>query len=160
MTVRGGTTVTNAQVNLTGWALEGVTLSLTNLYQLKQQVAGTLSATLDRYRLTAANTFADEGLDNLDLILVKSANSTFSNPTVYAETISNTVDNVEELYFTNLPSAYYELGVYFASNANSTLGLTSDTYGLAWAAVPEPSAFLLVGLGMTALWWRVWRRCT
>ncbi len=161
MTVRGGTMVTNSQVNLTGWALEGVNLSLTNLYQFNQKVGGTLSATLDWYRLTAATTFADQGLDNLDLILLSSTNSTFTNPKVYAETISNTVDNVQQLYFTNLPTAYYELGVYFASTNNSTAGLTSDNYGLAWnATVPEPSALLLAGLGITALSWRLKRRRT
>ena len=150
---------------LTGWDFANVKLSMTNVYQLTSQAAGTVSITLDWYRdvgATVAGTNSVNGLANLDLYLFSSGDAAFSVLTNLAMSVSS-VDNLEHLYFTNLPAAYYEFGVNYA-NYNAAPGgtnLTLVTYGVAWSftAVPEPSTLLLAALGMSVVW-RLRRRRT
>jgi len=139
---------------LKGWALEGVNLSLTNVYRFASPAGGQLTATLDWLRHTGpAPGFADQGLTDLDLYLWSSPNAAFTNVSLVAASIS-TVDNVEQIYLTNLPTAYYEVGVQFFGQGTSTLGANSENYGLAWnITVPEPSTLLLAGLGLAVLGW-------
>ncbi len=155
--------VANGNVGLVGWDLGTVKMSFTNLYRLSSQAAGTLAITLDWYRDIGTNdagTNAVLGLANLDLYLFGSGDAGFSVTTNLAMSVSS-VDNVEHLWFTNLPSAYYQIGVLY-SNYDAQAGSTPSLmdYGLAWnfAAVPEPSSLLLAGLGITGLWWSRRRR--
>jgi len=167
-TIRPGITMTatNPFVPLTGWDLDnvgtpsGLRSSVTNTYQLNQLVAGAVSLTLDWNRDidTAANNFNVLGLANLDLSLWSSPNSAFTNVSLYAKSVSS-VDNLQQLYFTNLPSAYYEVSVDFSNYVAGT-GTTplSVTYALAWNfTVPEPSTLLLAMMGL-AMMLRLGRR--
>jgi hypothetical protein len=148
---------------LTGWDFNTVSLNLTNLYQLNTQAAGTLAITLDWYRdvgPTVAGTNSVLGLANLGLNLYSSADSDYTNTPLLAQSIS-TVDNIQHLWFTNVPAAYYEFGVSYngySSQGGSTPG--NEPYSIAWSftAVPEPSSLLLAGLGVITLWWGVKRQ--
>jgi hypothetical protein len=155
--------IINPTVALTGWDFNTVKLSLTNFYQLSSQAAGTLSITLDWYRDVGGpqgGTNNVLGMANLGLSLINSANSSYTTTQLVAQSIS-TVDNIQHLWFTNVPSAYYEFGVSYngyASQGGATP--TYEPYSVAWSftAVPEPSSLLLAGLGITALWWGMRRR--
>jgi len=166
-TVAGSGVAANP-VPLKGWDLFGVSLSLTNLYRLNTQAGGQVRLTVDWYRdvgPTVDGTNNTYGLANLDLYLWRSMNGgSFASGDFL--TVANSVsvsDNVEQLYFTNLPAGYYQFGVcytnYLAANDVTPL---SATYGVAWDfnAVPEPSTLLLAEFGMATLWWRLKRRRT
>jgi len=151
---------------ITGWDFNTVSLNLTNFYQLDERTAGTLAITLDWYRDTTAWSGAGTnnilGMANLNLNLYSSANSQYTNTPLVAQSIS-TVDNIQHLWFTNVPSAYYEFGVIYkgyASQGGPTPG--DESYSIAWSftPIPEPSSLLLAALGLTALWWRMGRRKT
>jgi hypothetical protein len=153
----------NGNVGLTGWDFNTVALSLSNVYRVSSQAQGTMSLTLDWNRdvVTLGGTNFVQGMANLNLNLYTSSDVLFTNVPLVAQSISG-IDNVEHLWFTNLPSAFYEFGVGYA-NYNSIGGGPNPTtvnYGLAWnfQAVPEPSTLLLAGLGLTALSWRMKRR--
>ena len=155
--------IINSSVGLTGWDFTSVTLSLTNIYQVGERAAGTMAITLDWYRdvgAAVAGTNRILGMANLNLYLYSSADSAFTNVSLLAQSISG-VDNVEHLWFTNLPTAYYQFTVGYAGY--DSLGgptVADETYGLAWdfTAVPEPSTLLLAALGISTLWWQSKRR--
>lgn len=149
-------------VTPTGWDFNTVKLSLTNIYQVSGRVGGTVALTLDWYRDVAAavaSTNSTLGMANLDLYLYSSADSAFTNVSLTAQSIS-TVDNVEHLWFTNLPSAYYEFEVgYTGYDSQGGPTIQNEQYGMAWTfTVPEPSTLLLAGLGLSTLWWQSKRR--
>jgi len=156
--------IKNSTVPLTGWDFNQVSLNLSNLYQLTTRAAGTLAITLDWNRdvTTMGGTNVVLGMANLGLNLYSSADSQYTNTPLIAQSIS-IVDNVEHLWFTNVAAAYYQFGVSY--NGYSAAGGPTpgnEDYSIAWSFtdVPEPSAFLLAGLGATALWWRLRRRRT
>jgi hypothetical protein len=158
----GLVSIIGSSVGLTGWDFNQVKLSLTNLYQLSTQTAGTLAITLDWNRdvATVGGTNNVLGMANLGLNLYTSADNTYTTTPLVAQSIS-IVDNVEHLWFTNMPSAYYEFGVgYNGYSAQSGPTPTYETYSIAWSftPVPEPSTFLLAGLGLAALGWRLKRK--
>ena len=152
----------NGNVGLIGWDFNTVALSLSNVYRVASQAQGSMTLTLDWNRdvTTDAGTNLLQGMANLNLNLYTSSDVLFTNVPLVAQSISG-IDNVEHLWFTNLPSAFYEFGVGYA-NYNSLGGPNSPTvnYGIAWnfQAVPEPSSLLLVGLGISGLAWRAKRR--
>ncbi len=155
--------ILNPTVPLTGWDFNSVKLSLTNFYQLTEQSVGTLSITLDWYRdvgPTVAGTNSILGLANLTLNLYTSPDGAYTNVTLLAQSISS-VDNLQHLWFTNAPAAYYQFAVIY-NGYNSAGGSTPTLvdYGLAWsfAAIPEPSTLLLAALGSVVLLWRSRRR--
>jgi hypothetical protein len=156
--------VIHSSVGLTGWDFNTVKMALTNFYQLSTQALGTLAVTLDWNRdvSTVGGTNFVGGMANLGLSLFTSVDNTYTKTSLVAQSIS-LVDNVEHLWFTNVPAAYYEFGVSY--NAYASLGSPGPTYegyAVAWSftPVPEPSSLLLAGLGITALWWRLKRRRT
>lgn len=160
-TVQGGA-ATNNLVGTDGWDLFTVSLNLTNLYRVAGPAAGELRLTLDWHRdVGPGPTFSVQGLANLDLYLWSSPDDAFTNLTLVARSVS-TNDNVEHLYFSGLPAAYYQFGVYY-SNYFTAAGpvLPAVTYGIAWdlSAVPEPSMLLLLSGGAVVLnWWQRQRR--
>ncbi len=148
--------ILNPTVPLTGWDFNSVKLSLTNFYQLTEQSVGTLSITLDWYRdvgPTVAGTNSILGLANLTLNLYTSPDGAYTNVTLLAQSISS-VDNLQHLWFTNAPAAYYQFAVIY-NGYNSAGGPTPTLvdYGLAWsfAAIPEPSTLLLATLGLAVV---------
>lgn len=153
----------NGTVGLTGWDFNSVKLSLTNVYRLTTQASGTVALTLDWYRdvgPTVSGTNSVLGMANLNLNLYTSSDVLYTNVPLIAQSISG-VDNVEHLWFTNLPAAYYQVGVGYAGyNSQGGPTPTLEPYSVAWSfvAVPEPSTLLLAGLGVTTLWWGVKRR--
>jgi hypothetical protein len=155
-------TIVNSAVTPTGWDFNTVKLSLTNSYQVSGQVGGSMAITLDWYRdvgAAVAGTNSILGMANLDLYLYSSLDSAFTNVSLTAQSISS-IDNLEHLWFTNLPTAYYEFMVGY-SGYDSLAGPTiqNEQYGLAWAfTVPEPSSLLLAALGISTLWWQTKRR--
>jgi Subtilase family/PEP-CTERM motif len=157
----GLTTIVNPPVTPTGWDFNTVKLNLTNIYQVSGQAAGTVALTLDWYRdvgAAVAGTNSILGMANLDLYLYSSLDSAFTNVSLTAQSISS-VDNIEHLWFTNLPTAYYEFGVrYTGYDSQGGPTVTDEQYGLAWTfSVPEPSTLLLAALGISTLWWRTKR---
>lgn len=154
----GASPATNNFVGHTGWDLFTVDLSLTNLYRVAGPAAGELRLTLDWHRdVDSSPSYTVLGMANLDLYLWSSPDPGFTNLTLVARSIS-TVDNVEHLYFTNLPAAYYQFGVYY-SNYFAAAGpsIGTITYGIAWdlQAIPEPSILLLLSAGAVfTQWWR------
>ncbi|HXI82515.1 MAG TPA: S8 family serine peptidase [Verrucomicrobiae bacterium] len=155
-------TIVNSAVTPTGWDFNTVKLSLTNTYQVSGQVGGSMAITLDWYRDVAAavaGTNSILGMANLDLYLYASLDSAFTNVSLTAQSISS-IDNVEHLWFTNLPSAYYEFMIgYTGYDSQGGPTVMNEQYGLAWTfTVPEPSSLLLAGLGISTLWWQTKRR--
>ena len=155
-------TVVNSAVTPTGWDFNTVKLSLTNTYQVSGQVGGSMAITLDWYRDVAAavaGTNSILGMANLDLYLYASLDSAFTNVSLTAQSISS-IDNLEHLWFTNLPTAYYEFTVgYTGYDSQGGPTIANEQYALAWTfTVPEPSTLLLAGLGLTTLWWQSKRR--
>jgi hypothetical protein len=153
-------TIKKPQVPVIGWDLNSVSLNLTNIYQLDEQVGGTMAITLDWYRdvgATVAGTNSILGLANLNLYLYSSVDGAYTNVPLVAQSISG-VDNVEHLWFTNLPTAYYQFTVGYSGYSGGAAPGSVD-YGLAWNfTVPEPSSLLLASLGMLTLWWQTKRR--
>jgi hypothetical protein len=158
----GSGPLTNAPVPGKGWDFFSVNLGLTNIYRVSALATGELRLTLDWYRdVGPGPTYTVQGLGNLDLYLWSSPDNLFTGLTLVARSIS-TNDNVEHLYFTNLPGAYYQFGVYY-SNYYVGAGppLASINYGLAWSlqtlelqVIPEPSILLLLTCGAVLIHWR------
>jgi subtilisin family serine protease len=158
----GMITSVNPPVTPTGWDFNTVKLSLTNIYQVSGQVSGSMAITLDWNRdvgATVAGTNSILGMANLDLYLFSSPDSAFTNASLTAQSISS-VDNLEHLWFTNLPTAYYEFEVgYTGYDAQAGPTVMNEQYGLAWTfTVPEPSTLLLAVLGVSTLWWQKKRK--
>lgn len=154
----GGSPVTNTTVAAKGWDYFSVNLSLTNIYRVGVAAGGELRLTLDWYRdVGPGPTYTVQGLGNLDLYLWRSPDLGFTNLSLVARSIS-TNDNVEHLYFTNLPLAFYQFGVYYSNYfAGGGPALASINYGIAWdlsAVVPEPSILLLLTCGAALIHWR------
>jgi hypothetical protein len=161
---QGPGSIIDETVPLTGWDFNTVKMALTNFYQLSSKAVGTLAVTLDWNRdiSTVAGTNFVGGMANMGLSLFTSVDNTYTKTSLVAQSIS-IVDNVEHLWFTNVPTAYYEFGVsynQYASQGSPAPG--NETYAVAWSftPVPEPSTLLLAGLGITALWWQLKRRRT
>jgi subtilisin family serine protease len=152
--------IPNPAVPLTGWDLNSVKLSLTNIYQLSSQAGGTMALTLDWYRDVggpAGGTNSILGLADLNLYLYSSADNMYTNVPLIAQSISG-VDNVEHLWFTNLPTAYYQFTVGYSGYSGGAAPGSED-YALAWNfTVPEPSSLLLAVLGISTLWWQTKRK--
>ena len=150
-TQTGSNSIDGLVYNNLGWDMSGAQLGLTNTYMFSAQSSGELRLTLDWYRDVDSN-YNELGLANLDLMLWSSPNRSLNNMTLKAQSIS-TNDNVEQLYFTDLPEDYYAFGVYYDSYSGGAPP-GSIFYGLAWdfVAVPEPSTLLLAGLGSVVLW--------
>jgi hypothetical protein len=152
--------IPNPAVPLTGWDLNSVKLSLTNIYQLSSQAGGTMALTLDWYRdvgAPVAGTNSILGLADLNLYLYSSADNMYTNVPLIAQSISG-VDNVEHLWFTNLPTAYYQFTVGYSGYSGGAAPGSED-YALAWNfTVPEPSSLLLAVLGISTLWWQTKRK--
>jgi subtilisin family serine protease len=153
--ISGGTSsLTNPAVPLAGWDLHTVDSGTSgNFYQLGQLASGTGTVTLTWYRNVngADNNYGVVGLNNLDLILWRYAGDTNGTRDVFAESISS-VDNVEQLYFTDLPEGFYAFQIVYSTNG---LPVTlSEQYATAWdfgsdvATIPEPSAALLSVLSL------------
>ncbi len=161
----------DGQVGLTGWDLDSVDMgpgqAFMNQYELGTEAGGTVALTLVWNRdigPTVGGTNNILGLANLTLNLYTSTNNLYTSTPLIAQSISG-YDNIEHLWFTNLPDAYYDIGVgYTGYTTNYAAGVTWDTftnqYALAWnfTAVPEPGSFLLAGLGITSLLWSLKRR--
>ena len=128
-------TIVNTPVTTTGWDFNTVKLSLTNIYQVSGQVSGSMAITLDWNRdvdAAVAGTNSILGMANLDLYLLSSPDSSFTNASLTAQSIS-TVDNLEHLWFTNLPSAYYEFEIgYTGYDSQGGPTVMNEQYGLAW----------------------------
>jgi hypothetical protein len=161
---QGPGSIIDETVPLTGWDFNTVKMALTNFYQLSSKAVGTLAVTLDWNRdiSTVGGTNFVGGMANMGLSLFTSVDNTYTKTSLVAQSIS-IVDNVEHLWFTNVPTAYYEFGVsynQYASQGSPAPG--NETYAVAWSftPVPEPSTLLLAGLGITALWWQLKRRRT
>jgi hypothetical protein len=156
-------------VGLTGWDFNTVSMNMSNVYRVlpTQAQQGTLALTLVWNRDVTTGVDAGTninvvgGMANLSLNLYYSPNNLFTNGTPLIASSYSIVDNIEHLWFTNAPAAYYDFGVGY-NGYTGTLNPPTEQYALAWSftAVPEPSTFLLAGLGMTALAWRLRRKRT
>ena len=148
---QAGNSATQGLVNVIGWDWNYAQLGLTNIYMLKTQAVGEVRLTLTWYRDVDANLNVS-GLANLDLMLWSSANTTLTNLSLKAQSVS-VVDNVEQLYVTDLAVSNYAFGVYYAGYSGGPAPASID-YGLAWefVAIPEPSTLLLAGFGLTVVW--------
>lgn len=143
-----------------GWDLHTVNFGLTNLYRVVPPVAGEIRLTLTWYRNVGSGpTYTVTSLNDLDLLLWRSDDPSFTTRTLVAQSLSVS-NNVEHLYLTAAPFGYYEIGVYFKSRLTGTD--FAEMYGIAWnlSAVPEPSTLLLLTTSAVVIlsWHRQRRR--
>ncbi len=151
----GGGGGTGNTVPLLGWDKFSVNFGLTNIYQVGHVASGEFRLTLDWYRNVATGaglSYSVTSFNDLDLLLWRSPDAAFTNLTFVAASRS-TVDNVEHLFLTNMPTGYYQFGVHFISRPIGADG--SEIYSIAWSlqSVPEPSLFGLCVLGAGVLVW-------
>jgi hypothetical protein len=148
-------------VGSVGWDLNTIQLGQSIEYEIDPNLihGSTLTATLAWYRHVGrfdnGNTIVDAGdsffvsqtLANLNLEILR-------NGVLVAQSTS-AVDNVEHLHIGVDRTAQYTLRV-----SGPSVFAVSEEFALAWygTAVPEPSGFILVGLGMFGLVSHRWRR--
>lgn len=150
----GNSVIGGLVTNRIGWDWNYAQPSLTNVYMLSTQAFSEVRLTLTWYRDVDASTnnFNVQGLADLNLMLWNSPDTSLTNLSLKAQSIS-TVDNVEQLYFTDLSVSNYAFGVYYNGYSGGPAP-ANIFYGLAWEfmTVPEPSTLLLTALGICTLW--------
>jgi len=152
-----GTTGLLGTVDRRGWDYGSALLGTNNDYVIGTELTGnsTLTATLSwmRARDFDGQFLYEDAQANLGLsVWALDAGNTFTTLVARSASQYNTVEHLSFL----LPSTgRYGLRVEYGSNTFDNLGqwgtaLFPQTYGLAWSAVPEPSSWVLAGIGMLA----------
>jgi len=137
-----------------GWDFGSAVLGTNNDYVFGTELTGssTFTATLSWMRardFDGVSLYEDAQAD-LDLsIWAVDGNDAFTTLVARSASDYNTVDH---LSFTLPSTGRYGLRVEYGSNTFDNTGqwgsaLVPQAYGLAWAAVPEPGAVLLAGIG-------------
>jgi hypothetical protein len=137
-------------VDAVGWDYGVVRAGIDNVYQIARPLVGgsNLTVTLDWFRNRAfdAATLTPSEFSQVDLDL--SITDVLSGNLI-SESIS-AVNVVEHLHFPIPRTSLYRIEVKYFGNLFGAE--TSEEYGLAWhaTAVPEPSAIVLLALGILA----------
>ncbi|MEX0678208.1 MAG: PEP-CTERM sorting domain-containing protein [Pirellulales bacterium] len=149
------------QVDEVGWDFGQVVSGMTNDYFFETPLlAGSIfTATLTWFRdrsIDVENNVSDDSYDDLDLELWSVSDG--SPPTLISESAS-AFNNSEHFSFPLPATGDYALRVrWFDEVFDLVEDEDLETYGLAWAVVPEPSTVVLMGMATAAVLFVAGRR--